>query len=92
MITRRYGKKIRHKEKVEEVISIATVRDAFSKRFQTTGLDSTQEARKLSLLLRAGALAAPVDIVEERTVGPSRLFRNLEKYWLVASFYCAIPL
>ncbi len=65
------GKKVRRKEKIEEVISIATVRDAFSKRFQTTGLDSTQEARKLSLLLRAGALAAPVDIVEERTVGPS---------------------
>ncbi|HIG66047.1 MAG TPA: protein translocase subunit SecD [Methyloprofundus sp.] len=73
------GKKIRHKEKVEEVISIATVRDAFSKRFQTTGLDSTQEARKLSLLLRAGALAAPVDIVEERTVGPSLGQDNIDK-------------
>ncbi|GFO72405.1 preprotein translocase subunit SecD [Bathymodiolus japonicus methanotrophic gill symbiont] len=73
------GKKIRHKEKIEEVISIATVRDAFSKRFQTTGLDSTQEARKLSLLLRAGALAAPVDIVEERTVGPSLGQDNINK-------------
>lgn len=73
------GKKVRHKEKVEEVISIATIRDAFSKRFQTTGLDSTQEARKLSLLLRAGALAAPVDIVEERTVGPSLGQDNIDK-------------
>ena len=73
------GKKVRHKEKIEEVISIATVRDAFSKRFQTTGLDSTQEARKLSLLLRAGALAAPVDIVEERTVGPSLGQDNIDK-------------
>ncbi|GAW85637.1 preprotein translocase subunit SecD [Bathymodiolus platifrons methanotrophic gill symbiont] len=73
------GKKIRHKEKIEEVISIATVRDAFSKRFQTTGLDSPQEARKLSLLLRAGALAAPVDIVEERTVGPSLGQDNIDK-------------
>lgn len=73
------GKKVRHKEKIEEVISIATVRDAFSKRFQTTGLDSTQEARKLSLLLRAGALAAPVDIVEERTVGPSLGQDNINK-------------
>ncbi len=73
------GKKIRRKEKVEEVISIATVRDAFSKRFQTTGLESTQEARKLSLLLRAGALAAPVDIVEERTVGPSLGQDNIEQ-------------
>jgi preprotein translocase subunit SecD len=73
------GKKVRRKEKTEEVISIATVRDAFSKRFQTTGLDSTQEARKLSLLLRAGALAAPVDIVEERTVGPSLGQDNIDK-------------
>ncbi|MDC9728268.1 MAG: protein translocase subunit SecD [Methyloprofundus sp.] len=73
------GKKIRHKEKIEEVISIATIRDAFSRRFQTTGLDSPQEARKLSLLLRAGALAAPVDIVEERTVGPSLGQDNIDK-------------
>lgn len=65
------GEKVRHKEKVEKVISVATIQGAFSKRFQTTGLDSPQEARNLSLLLRAGALAAPVDIVEERTVGPS---------------------
>ncbi|OQK16119.1 preprotein translocase subunit SecD [Methyloprofundus sedimenti] len=73
------GKKVRRKEKIEEVISVATVRDAFSKRFQTTGLDSPQEARKLSLLLRAGALAAPVDIVEERTVGPSLGQDNINK-------------
>jgi len=73
------GKKIRRKEQIKEVISIATVRDAFSKRFQTTGLDSSQEARKLALLLRAGALAAPVDIVEERTVGPSLGQDNIDK-------------
>lgn len=73
------GEKVRHREKIEEVISIATVRDAFSKRFQTTGLDSPQEARKLSLLLRAGALAAPVEIVEERTVGPSLGQDNINK-------------
>jgi preprotein translocase subunit SecD len=73
------GKKVRRKEQVKEVISIATVRDAFSKRFQTTGLDSSQEARKLALLLRAGALAAPVDIVEERTVGPSLGQDNIDK-------------
>ena len=65
------GEKVRHKEKVEKVINVATIQGVFSKRFQTTGLDSPQEARNLSLLLRAGALAAPVDIVEERTVGPS---------------------
>ncbi len=73
------GQKVRRKEKVEKVISVATIRDAFSKRFQTTGLDSTREARNLALLLRAGALAAPVDIVEERTVGPSLGQDNIDK-------------
>jgi len=73
------GKKVRHKEKVEKVISVATIRDTFSKRFQTTGLDSPQEARNLALLLRAGALAAPVDIIEERTVGPSLGQDNIDK-------------
>ena len=73
------GQKIRHKEKVEKVINVATIQGVFSKRFQTTGLDSPQEARNLSLLLRAGALAAPVDIVEERTVGPSLGQDNIDK-------------
>ncbi|WP_027156769.1 protein translocase subunit SecD [Methylobacter luteus] len=73
------GQKVFHKEKVEKVISVATIRDAFSKRFQTTGLDSPEEARNLALLLRAGALAAPVDIVEERTVGPSLGQDNINK-------------
>ncbi|MDO9103578.1 MAG: protein translocase subunit SecD [Methylovulum sp.] len=73
------GEKVRHKEKVEKVISVATIQGVFSKRFQTTGLDSPQEARNLSLLLRAGALAAPVDIVEERTVGPSLGQENISK-------------
>ena len=57
--------------KIEDVISVAVVREPFGKRFQTTGLGSIQEASQLSLLLRAGALAAPMEIVEERTVGPS---------------------
>ncbi|MEQ1544033.1 protein translocase subunit SecD [Methyloglobulus sp.] len=73
------GQKVRHKEKVEKIISVATIQSAFSKRFQTTGLDSPQEARNLSLLLRAGALAAPIDIVEERTVGPSLGQDNINK-------------
>ena len=73
------GKKVQHKEKVEKVISVATIRDSFSKRFQTTGLDSPQEARTLALLLRAGALAAPVEIVEERTVGPSLGQENIDQ-------------
>jgi len=55
----------------KEVINIARIQDQLSKRFQITGLDSPQESHNLALLLRAGALAAPVYIVEERTVGPS---------------------
>ncbi len=73
------GVKVRHKEKVEKVINVATIQGVFSKRFQTTGLDSPQEARNLALLLRAGALAAPVDMVEERTVGPSLGQENINK-------------
>jgi len=65
------GKKVKTTKETQEVINVATIRSQFSKRFQTTGLESTQEARKLALLLRAGALVAPVEIVEERTVGPS---------------------
>jgi len=65
------GKPVRYKTIVEEVINVATIRGHFSNRFQTTGLDNSAEARDLALLLRAGALAAPIDIVEERTVGPS---------------------
>ncbi len=59
------------KRQVEEVISVANILEPFGRRFQTTGLDSPQEAHELALLLRAGALAAPIDIVEERTIGPS---------------------
>ncbi|MCI0467097.1 MAG: SecD/SecF family protein translocase subunit, partial [Beijerinckiaceae bacterium] len=65
------NKTIKVKKTVEEVINIATIREQLGKRFQITGLDSTEEARNLALLLRAGALAAPISIIEERTVGPS---------------------
>ena len=65
--------------KTEEVISVAVVREPFGKRFQTTGLDSMSEASQLALLLRAGALAAPMEIVEERTVGPTLGAINVEQ-------------
>jgi len=65
------GKVIVTNKTTEEVISVANIRGRFSSRFQTTGLDSIQEANNLSLLLRSGALAAPVYIIEERTIGPS---------------------
>ncbi len=65
------GKVVRQKHQVKEVINVARIREQLGKRFQVTGLDSTEEARNLALLLRAGALAAPMEIIEERTVGPS---------------------
>ncbi len=65
------GEAVKIKRNVEEVINVARIREPLSKRFQISGLDDTKEARDLALLLRAGALAAPIDIVEERTVGPS---------------------
>lgn len=65
------GQTIRTSRVREEVISVATVREPFGKRFQTSGLASSEEASELALLLRSGALAAPMDIVEERIVGPS---------------------
>ena len=63
----------------ETVINVATIRDQLGKRFQITGLSTTEEARDLALLLRAGALAAPIDIIEERTVGPSLGQENIEQ-------------
>ncbi|MEK6747863.1 MAG: protein translocase subunit SecD [Pseudomonadota bacterium] len=73
------GKQVTTKQRVEEVINVARIRERLGKRFQITGLDSTKEARDLALLLRAGALAAPVDIVEERTVGPSLGQDNIDQ-------------
>jgi preprotein translocase subunit SecD len=73
------GVPVKATKKVEEVISVATIRGVFSNRFQTTGLDSPQEAHELALLLRSGALAAPIEIVEERTVGPSLGKDNIEQ-------------
>ena len=87
------GAKLTTKKKVEEVINVATIRDRFSKRFQITGLDTTEEARNLALLLRAGALAAPMDIVEERTVGPSLGKENIaqgERSFLIGFALVAI--
>jgi preprotein translocase subunit SecD len=65
------GAPVKERVRTEEVISIANILEPFGRRFQTTGLDSSEEAHNLALLLRAGALAAPIEIVEERTIGPS---------------------
>ncbi|MDD9811338.1 MAG: protein translocase subunit SecD [Gammaproteobacteria bacterium] len=65
------GRPLRVSRKIEEVLTAPVIRDQLGKRFQIEGLDSVSEARDLALMLRAGALAAPVEIIEERTVGPS---------------------
>ncbi len=73
------GRLVKRKRQVKEVINIARIREQLGKSFQITGLDSPQEARNLALLLRAGALAAPIEIIEERTVGPSLGRENIEQ-------------
>ncbi len=71
------GKNIYKEEKT--VISNATINGVFSNRFQTTGLESSKFASKLALQLRSGSLAAPVEIVREKTIGPSLGKENIEK-------------
>lgn len=77
----RDGETVRIKRTVEEVINIATIREKLGDSFQITGLDSNKEAHDLALLLRAGSLAAPMQIVEERTVGPSLGQGNIAMGW-----------
>ena len=63
---------------IKEIISLATIRAALGTTFRITGLDSPSESSELALLLRAGALAAPMTFVEERTVGPSLGADNIQ--------------
>ncbi|HEX4585981.1 MAG TPA: protein translocase subunit SecD [Burkholderiaceae bacterium] len=60
-----------------EVLTVATIQSEFGSRFQITGLGTTQTANDLALLLRAGALAAPMQIIEERLIGPSLGAENI---------------
>tara|TARA_Y100000992_G_scaffold287813_1_gene240954 strand:- start:42 stop:1667 length:1626 start_codon:yes stop_codon:yes gene_type:complete len=73
------GETKRVTKKYEKIISIATIQERLSKSFQITGLDSPKQARDLALYLRAGSMAAPMYIIEERTVGPSLGADNIEK-------------
>ena len=73
------GEEVQTTRRVEEVISAAVTREPFGRRFQTTGLGSATEAAQLAMLLRAGALAAPMVIIEERTVGPSLGQDNIDQ-------------
>jgi preprotein translocase subunit SecD len=73
------GKEVRTPKITESVINDASIASPFSKQFQTTGLGSPKEASELALLLKGGSLAAPMDIVEERVIGPSLGQDNIEK-------------
>ena len=70
---------IQKKEPVRQIISNANIKDTLGTSFRITGLGSSQEASELALLLRAGALAAPMTFVEEQTIGPSLGQENIEK-------------
>ena len=83
-------RKVVEKYDVKQIISLATIQSALGVQFRITGLDSPQEASDLALLLRAGALAAPMDFVEERTVGPSLGAENIDAG--VTSSYVALAL
>ncbi len=89
--TKKVGDTItKHRTTTKEVINVATIQGQFSARFQITGLES-QEARDLALLLRAGSLRAPVEIIEERTVGPSLGKDNIAKGFMsVVIGFCMV--
>ena len=80
-VTNAEGKQVEMRESVVEknVINRATIQSMLGSQFRITGLDSPAEAAELALLLRAGALAAPMYFVEERTVGPSLGQENIDK-------------
>lgn len=86
------GKQVKDVHKIERVISVATIQSALGNRFQITGLRSPDEARDLALMLRAGALPAPISIVEERLVGPSLGVENIRMGFqsIVAGFLIVV--
>ncbi len=65
--------------KQEEVINVANIQSRLGSSFRITGINNSAEARQLSLLLRAGALIAPIQIVEERTIGPTLGLENIKQ-------------
>jgi preprotein translocase subunit SecD len=73
------GKEVLTSRTQAEVINAATLQGVFGKNFQTTGLDGMEEATNLARLLRAGSLAAPMVIVEERIIGPSLGAENIQR-------------
>ncbi|TXI09845.1 MAG: protein translocase subunit SecD [Polynucleobacter sp.] len=76
-----------------EVLTVATIQSEFGSKFQITGQASTESANDLALLLRAGSLAAPMEIIEERTIGPSLGADNIAKgFNSVIYGFCAIAI
>ncbi len=80
------GQEIRTTRVSEEVISVATINGVFGKEFQTTGLESAQFATDLARQIRSGSLAAPMDFIEERIVGPSLGRENVERGMRAVAF------
>ena len=86
------GEAMRERRDVADIINVASIREPFGKRFQTTGLGQ-KEAHDLSELLKSGALAAPIAIVEERTVGPSLGADNIRRGTIAAvAGFCLVVL
>jgi len=73
------GELVRISNRIEEVLTAPVIRDQLGKRYQIEGMNTVDEARDLSLMLRSGVLAAPVEIIEERTVGPSLGQKNISQ-------------
>ena len=86
------GKEIRSTRINEEVINAATINGVFGKEFQTTGLESSKFAADLALQLRSGSLAAPMDFIEERIVGPSLGAENVERGMTAVMYALAFAL
>ena len=84
------GQLKRIRSRSEEVINVAQIQEPLGSRFRITGLDSPREAHNLALLLRAGSLAAPISIVEERTIGPSLGQHNINQGFLAVSIGFAL--
>ena len=86
------GKEVRTTRINEEVISVANIREPLGRDFQTSGLDSGEQATELALLLKSGALAAPMDFIDERTVGPSLGAENVARGSKAIGFSLAFAL
>jgi preprotein translocase subunit SecD len=72
------GKLVTQQQQIEKVISVATIQSALGNNFEITNLDSMQYAQNLALLLRSGSLVAPVQFIQERTIGPSLGKANIQ--------------